>query len=49
VAKEAVTRLKKLNANVIGAVLTVAEPHKMSYYGDHYYSAEYYGTEKSSA
>lgn len=48
VSKEAVNRLKKLNANVIGAVLTVAEPQKMSYYGDHYYSGEYYGTEKSS-
>ncbi|WP_426370167.1 GumC family protein [Pseudocolwellia sp. HL-MZ7] len=44
VAKEAVTRLQKLHANIIGAVLTVAEPHKMSYYGDHYYSGEYYGT-----
>lgn len=43
VAKEAVTRLQKLNANIIGAVLTVAEPNKMSYYGDHYYSGEYYG------
>jgi capsular exopolysaccharide synthesis family protein len=43
VAKEAVTRLQTLNANVIGTVLTVAEPHKMSYYGDHYYSGEYYG------
>jgi capsular exopolysaccharide synthesis family protein len=42
-SKEAVARLQKLNANVIGAVLTVAEPHKMSYYGDHYYSGEYYG------
>ena len=48
VSKEAVIRLRKLNANVIGAVLTVAEPQKMSYYGDHYYSGEYYGTEKSS-
>jgi len=43
VAKEAVSRLQKLNANIIGAVLTVAEPQKMSYYGDHYYSGEYYG------
>jgi succinoglycan biosynthesis transport protein ExoP len=43
VAKEAVSRLQKLNANVIGTVLTVAAPHKMSYYGDHYYSGEYYG------
>jgi succinoglycan biosynthesis transport protein ExoP len=43
VAKEAVSRLQKLNANVIGAVFTVADPNKMSYYGDHYYSGEYYG------
>ena len=43
VAKEAVRRLQNLNANIIGAVLTVAEPNKMSYYGDHYYSGEYYG------
>ncbi|WP_339726351.1 polysaccharide biosynthesis tyrosine autokinase [uncultured Paraglaciecola sp.] len=47
VSKEAVSRLRRLNANVIGAVLTQAEPQKMSYYGDHYYSGEYYGTEKS--
>lgn len=45
VAKEAVTRLKKLNSNVVGAVLTVAEPAKMSYYGDHYYVGEYYGSD----
>jgi succinoglycan biosynthesis transport protein ExoP len=43
VAKEGISRLHKLNANVIGVVLTSAEPHKMSYYGDHYYSGEYYG------
>jgi succinoglycan biosynthesis transport protein ExoP len=43
VSKEAVSRLQKLNANLIGTVLTVAEPNKMSYYGDHYYSGEYYG------
>ncbi|MEP1444780.1 MAG: polysaccharide biosynthesis tyrosine autokinase [Paraglaciecola sp.] len=48
VSKEAVNRLKKLNANVIGAVLTVAEPQKMSYYGDHYYSGEYYGTQRDA-
>jgi succinoglycan biosynthesis transport protein ExoP len=48
VSKQAVTRLKKLNANVIGAVLTVAETQKISYYGDNYYSAEYYGVEKSN-
>ncbi|MBL4630157.1 MAG: polysaccharide biosynthesis tyrosine autokinase [Paraglaciecola sp.] len=47
VSKEAVKRQHKLNANVIGAVLTVAEAQKMSYYGDHYYSGEYYGIEKS--
>ena len=51
VAKEAVSRLQKLNTNVIGAVLTLAEPNKMSYYGDHYYAGEYYGTkpEKETA
>jgi capsular exopolysaccharide synthesis family protein len=43
VAKEAVSRLEKLNANILGAVLTVAEPNKMSYYGEHFYSGEYYG------
>jgi succinoglycan biosynthesis transport protein ExoP len=48
VAKEAVTRLHKLNANVIGTVLTVAAPHKMSYYGDHYYSGEYYGVKPAA-
>lgn len=48
VAKEAVARLKKLGSNVIGSVLTVAEPSKMSYYGDHYYAGEYYGTESKS-
>lgn len=47
VAKEAVTRLQKLNANIVGVVLTVAEPNKMSDYGDHYYSGEYYGTESA--
>ena len=49
VAKEAVSRLQKLNANIIGTVLTVAEPNKMSYYGDHYYSGEYYGTKPDQA
>jgi len=43
VAQEAVSRLQKLHANIIGAVLTLAEPQKMSYYGEHYYSTEYYG------
>ncbi|MEP0355898.1 polysaccharide biosynthesis tyrosine autokinase [Paraglaciecola sp.] len=48
VSKEAVSRLTKLNANVIGAVLTVAEPQKMSFYGDHYHSGEYYGNSKGA-
>ena len=48
VAKEAISRLRKLNANVIGGVLTVAEPNKMSYYGDHYYSGEYYGVKPTA-
>jgi succinoglycan biosynthesis transport protein ExoP len=48
VAKKAVTRLQKLNANVIGTVLTVAAPHKMSYYGDYYYSGEYYGVKPAA-
>jgi capsular exopolysaccharide synthesis family protein len=43
-SKEAIKRLHALNANVVGAVLTLAEPQKMSYYGDHYYAGEYYGT-----
>ncbi|MEO9946957.1 MAG: polysaccharide biosynthesis tyrosine autokinase [Paraglaciecola sp.] len=43
IAKEAVSRLQKLNANVIGAVLTAADPKKMSYYGEHFHTAEYYG------
>ena len=43
VAKEAIKRLRNHNANVIGAVLTVAEPNKMSYYGSHYYADSYYG------
>ena len=48
VAKEAVTRLKNLNSNLIGSVLTVAEPAKMSYYGDHYYAGEYYGAKDTN-
>lgn len=42
-SKEAVKRLRNLNVNLIGAVLTVAEPQKMSYYGEHYYGEGYYG------
>jgi capsular exopolysaccharide synthesis family protein len=44
VAEEGISRLKKLNANVIGTVLTLAEPKKMIDYGDYYYAGEYYGT-----
>jgi capsular exopolysaccharide synthesis family protein len=47
VSKEAVERLRRVHANVIGAVLTQAEPQKMSEYGADYYQAEYYGVEKS--
>ncbi|MFT2090316.1 GumC family protein [Paraglaciecola sp. 2405UD69-4] len=43
VAKEAVSRLSNLNANLIGAVLTVADSKKMRNYGEHFYSDEYYG------
>ena len=45
VVREAIWRLQKLNANIIGSVLTVAELKKLSYYGDHYYTGEYYGVE----
>jgi capsular exopolysaccharide synthesis family protein len=44
VAKEAIIRLQKLNANIVGTVLTVVEAKKMGYYGEHYYSGETYGT-----
>ena len=46
-AKETITRLNKVNANVTGVVLTQASPQKMSYYGDHYYQDNYYGVDKS--
>jgi Mrp family chromosome partitioning ATPase len=46
-AKETVTRLRKVNANITGIVLTQASPQKMSYYGEHYYQEGYYGVEKS--
>lgn len=45
---EAVKRLSNLNANIVGAVLTIAEPQKMSYYGDHYYGENYYGEQNNS-
>ncbi|MFT7260881.1 MAG: succinoglycan biosynthesis transport protein ExoP [Glaciecola sp.] len=47
-AKEAISRLRKLNANMVGAVLTMAEPREMSSYGDHYYSGEYYGSKSET-
>lgn len=43
VTKEVVKRLNNYNAPVAGAVLTFAEPSKMSYYGDQYYGNDYYG------
>jgi len=45
-AKETITRLKKVNATITGVVLTQASPKKMSYYGEHYYQDSYYGVEK---
>ncbi len=42
-AREALGRLKKANVRVTGAVLSQAEPRRMSYYGGHYYHASYYG------
>ncbi|MEQ5806152.1 polysaccharide biosynthesis tyrosine autokinase [Alteromonas sp. NFXS44] len=42
--KETLNRLRKVNTKVSGIVLTQASPQKMSYYGDHYYQNEYYGT-----
>jgi len=43
VAAEALSRLQKSNVKVIGAVLTIADMHKMGEYGEYYYSGEYYG------
>jgi polysaccharide biosynthesis transport protein len=42
-AQEALGRLQRLGVKVTGAVLSQAEPHRMSYYGDHYYTGGYYG------
>ncbi|AYA62822.1 GumC family protein [Alteromonas sp. RKMC-009] len=42
--RETLARLKKVNAEITGVVLTQASPEKMSYYGEHYYNNEYYGT-----
>lgn len=44
--KETISRLKKVNAQISGLVLTQASPQKMSYYGEHYYKDSYYGVEK---
>jgi polysaccharide biosynthesis transport protein len=44
-AKETVARLRKVNANITGVVLTQASPQKMSYYGEHYYQEGYYGVD----
>lgn len=44
-AKETIARLRKVNANITGVVLTQASPQKMSYYGEHYYQDSYYGVE----
>lgn len=49
VAKKSVSRLQKLNADIIGAELTAVELKKMSYYGDHYYAGEYYGVKLEDA
>lgn len=42
-ATEALYRLRKSNAPVSGAVFTQASIKNLSYYGDYYYHAEYYG------
>ena len=48
-AKETITRLRKVNATITGVVLTQASPQKMSYYGEHYYQDSYYGVEKAKS
>lgn len=48
-AKETVARLRKVNANITGIVLTQASPQKMSYYGAHYYQEGYYGVDPKQA
>ena len=45
-AKETISRLNKVGADIAGLVLTQASPQKMSYYGEHYYQDSYYGIEK---
>lgn len=41
--KESINRLRKVNANLTGVVLTQASKQKLSYYGEHYYQDDYYG------
>ncbi|WP_235594787.1 GumC family protein [Paraglaciecola hydrolytica] len=48
-AKETIARLRKVNANITGIVLTQASPQKMSYYGAHYYQEGYYGVDPKQA
>ena len=48
-AKETITRLRKVNATITGVVLTQASPQKMSYYGEHYYQDSSYGVEKAKS
>jgi Mrp family chromosome partitioning ATPase len=49
-AREALSRLQKGSVKVTGAVLTQAVPHRMSYYGKHYYhTSNYYGYKPSKA
>ena len=42
-AREAIARLQKAHVSITGAVLTLAEPKRMAYYGGHYYHSSYYG------
>lgn len=48
-AKETIARLRRVNANITGVVLTQASPQKMSYYGEHYYQEGYYGVDPKQA
>ena len=43
ISKKALSRLQKLNVNVVGAVLTVAAPEKIGVYRDNNYSDQSYG------
>lgn len=48
-SNETVNRLKRVNANVVGAILTQASTQKMAYYGEHYSQNSYYGLDESKA